>query len=67
MMGGMGYAVEGGMEEQFRAVVVGTVAVVAAKSARHHRQDAGAGGLKPRRATLTDPYAGFLPAGDTGA
>ena len=26
MMGGMGYAVEGGMEEQFRAVVVGTVA-----------------------------------------
>ena len=26
MMGGMGYAVEGGMEEQFRAVVVGTIA-----------------------------------------
>lgn len=26
MMGGMGYAVEGGMEEQFRAAVVGTIA-----------------------------------------
>lgn len=26
MMGGMGYATEGGMEEQFRAVVVGTIA-----------------------------------------
>lgn len=25
MMGGMGYAVEGGMEEQLRATVVGTV------------------------------------------
>ena len=26
MMGGMGYAVEGGMEEQFRTAVVGTIA-----------------------------------------
>jgi alkylation response protein AidB-like acyl-CoA dehydrogenase len=26
MMGGMGYATEGGMEEQFRAAVVGTIA-----------------------------------------
>ena len=54
MMGGMGYATKGGMEEQFRAAVVGTIAggsseiqrasQLAPLDLRRHRRSARSGG-----------------------